>query len=95
VIDDLHTDSYGWKPKSKPEALAHLLQELKPGITEILFHASEPSNIFPIITGSSESRRGDLMALTSPLVKQVIKDEGIILTTWRELMDRRQGAAAL
>ena len=90
VIDDLHTDSYGWPANEKPERLVQLLKALKPGITEILFHASEPSDVFPLITGSSESRKGDLNALTSPLVRQTIMDENIILTTWKELMERCQ-----
>jgi predicted glycoside hydrolase/deacetylase ChbG (UPF0249 family) len=90
VIDDLHTNTYGWPTDEKPERLATLLKALKPGITEILFHASDPSDIFPLVTGSSESRKGDLNALTSPLVKQTIESEGIILTTWKELMERRK-----
>ncbi|MBT5927604.1 MAG: ChbG/HpnK family deacetylase [Verrucomicrobia bacterium] len=90
VIDDLHTDSYGWPADEKPERLATLLKALKPGITEILFHASEPSDVFPLITGSSESRKGDLNALTSPMVRETIIDQKIILTTWKELMERRR-----
>ncbi len=90
VIDDLHTDSYGWATDEKPVRLAQLLKDLKPGITEILFHASEPSDVFPLITGSSASRKGDLEALTSPLVRKTIEEENIILTTWKELMERRR-----
>jgi len=90
VIDDLHTDSYGWAVDEKPQRLADLLKSLKPGITEILFHASEPSEIFPLITSSSASRKGDLEALTSDLVQHTIETEGIKLTTWRELMERRR-----
>lgn len=92
VLDDLHTGSYGWKPEEKPDRLLALLKELKPGVTEILFHASRPTEDFPIITGSSESRRGDLTALTDPRVKTLIQQRGIVLTTWKELMARRQKA---
>ena len=72
-----------------------LLAELKPGITEILFHASRPTDDFPVITGSSESRFADLKALTDPAVKKLIQDKGIILTTWKELMARRKKAAPM
>ena len=89
VIDDLHTASYGWKPEEKTEKFAALLKELKPGVTEILFHASIPTEDFPIITGSSESRRADARALTDPNIKKLIKERGIILTTWKELKERR------
>lgn len=92
VLDDLHTGSYGWKPAEKTERLLSLLQDLKPGVTEILFHASRPTEDFPIITGSSESRFADLKALTDPKVRQLIQQRGIVLTTWRELMERRKKA---
>jgi chitin disaccharide deacetylase len=89
VIDDLHTHFTSQANEQKPEQLVALLKSLQPGITEILFHASDPSDIFPVITGSSAHRKGDLEALTSPIVQEAIESEGIILTTWRELMERR------
>jgi len=90
ILDDLHTGSYDWKPEEKTAKLIALLGELKPGVTEILFHASRPTEDFPVITGSSESRRADLMALTSPEVRAAIQSHGIVLTTWKELMTRRK-----
>jgi hypothetical protein len=95
VLDDLHTSSYDWKPAEKTERLLQLLSELKPGVTEILFHASRPTEDFPIITGSSESRRADLAALTDSRIKARLQERGIILTTWKELKRRRQDAAPL
>lgn len=95
VLDDLHTGSYGWKPEEKSEKLLALLSELKPGVTEILFHASLPTDDFPVITGSSESRRGDLKALTDPKVRELIQQRGIVLTTWKELLARRKKAAPM
>ena len=90
VIDDLHTASYSWPANEKPQRLRNLLKSLRPGITEILFHASEPSDIFPLITGSSASRKGDLEALVSNQVRQTLTSEGIVLTTWKELARRRK-----
>jgi predicted glycoside hydrolase/deacetylase ChbG (UPF0249 family) len=95
VLDDLHTGSYGWKPAEKTERLLQLLKDLKPGVTEILFHASRPTEDFPVITGSSESRRADLRALIDPRVKALLQERGIALTSWRDLMARRQQAAAM
>jgi chitin disaccharide deacetylase len=95
VLDDLHTGSYGWKPEEKTAKLLALLKELKPGVTEILFHASIPTDEFPLITSSSESRHADTKALTDPGVKKLIQDRGIILTTWKELMARRKKAALM
>lgn len=92
VLDDLHTSSYGWKPAEKTERLLQLLTDLKPGVTEILFHASRPTEDFPVITGSSESRRADLNALTDARVKALLEERGIVRTTWKELRTRRQQA---
>jgi len=95
VIDDLHTDSYGWKPEEKTANFIALLKELKPGVTEILFHASIPTDEFPLITTSSQSRLADTKALTDPVVKKLIQERSIILTTWKELKERRKKAAAM
>lgn len=92
VLDDLHTASYGWPAAEKTARFAKLLEELKPGITEVLFHASIPTDDFPLITSSSESRHADTRALTAPEVKEVVKRRGIILTTWKEVMERRRKA---
>jgi hypothetical protein len=95
VIDDLHTDSYNWKPEQKTQKLIALLKDLKPGVTEIIFHASIPTDDFPLITSSSAARRADTRALTDPAVRQLIQERGIILTTWKELNERRKKAAPM
>lgn len=89
VLDDLYTD-FTRSPGDKTERLLTLLQDLKPGLTQIIFHASQPTEEFPLVTASSEARRADLQALTDPRVKHAITERGIILTTWRELKERRQ-----
>jgi predicted glycoside hydrolase/deacetylase ChbG (UPF0249 family) len=95
VLDDFHSGFTRLGTEKKPEKLMDLLKNLKPGVTEILFHASLPTEDFPIITGSSEARRADLKALTDPRVKKLIQERGIILTTWKELKERRKKAAAM
>ena len=37
-------------------------------------------------------RLAELEALTSPEVKKVVEEEKVILTTWRELKQRRDAA---
>ena len=95
VIDDLHTDSYVWNPEQKTEKFIALLKELKPGVTEIIFHASIPTEDFPLITSSSASRLADTRALTDPAVRQLIQQRGIVLTTWKELKERRKKAGVM
>jgi hypothetical protein len=95
ILDDLFTEFTSYPNEGKTEKLLTLLQDLSPGLTEILFHASRPTEEFPLITGSSAARGADLKALTDPRIKKLIKDRGIVLTTWKELKERRRSAAAM
>ena len=90
VLDDIHAISYDWKEKAeKKEKVIEFLRTLEPGITEFILHCTKPSNVFEHISTSGPTREADLLAMTDPEVKKVIEEEGIILTTWRELMQRR------
>ena len=91
VLDDLHTDITGLGPYEEKKAeVIRRLRELKPGVTQFIVHCTEPSEVFKDISGSGPNRWSDVEVLIDPEVKQVIEEEGIILTTWRELMERRQ-----
>ena len=89
VVDDILASTYDWKKEDKVEKYMEALRGMKPGILEVILHCSEPTEEFPAFTGSSETRKGDLMAMLDPRLAQCIKDEGIVLTTWRELKQRR------
>jgi chitin disaccharide deacetylase len=90
VIDDVVAETYGWKRGDKVETFSKFLREMQPGITEFIVHCSVPTEEFPAFTGSSETRLGDLEAMLDERLKKVIEEEGIILTTWRELSERRK-----
>src|SRR5438105_7175730 len=89
VIDDLHTASYGWKEGAKSARFIEMLKTLKPGITMVIVHCSRPTEEFPLITASSNLRLEDLKAMIDPEVRKTVQKEGIILTSWRELKERR------
>lgn len=89
VLDDLHT-GYGCKNAADKKAqVLEFLRTVKPGVTQFIVHCTRPSEIFQHISGSGGMRLAELEALTSPEVKKAVKDEKIILTTWRELKQRR------
>ena len=100
VLDDLHTISGNWKPeqevtpeewgKYKAEQCIRILEEMEPGLAMVIVHSSERSDIFQYISGSGGSRYADMLAMIDPTLKSYIEKEGIILTTWREVMQRRQ-----
>ena len=52
-------------------------------------HCTQPTEVFTHITDSGHIRKGDLLAMIDPEFKKFIQQEGIILTTWREVKERR------
>jgi hypothetical protein len=99
VIDDLHNMSYGWHPPTdasddemrefKVQRYVAAMRELEPGITMMINHASDAGEHFSAISKSGPTRRGDLLALQDPRVRAAVEEQGIVLTTWRELSARR------
>ncbi len=101
VLDDLHMISGDWsltEGTEKTEANIHelkvqkfkeLFDNMQPGVTMVIVHCTDPSEIFSKISGSGLSRKGDLLAMIDPRLKQYLKDNDIQLTTWRELKARR------
>ena len=102
VLDDLENSSYGWKgpesgdksekglQKYKTEKYIAAIKNIKPGLTMVIMHCTIHSEIFPKISDSFPTREGDFLAMIDPELRKYIEKEGIILTTWREAMERRQ-----
>jgi hypothetical protein len=101
VVDDVISDTYDWRlPEGMKKSDKNLqayktskfierFNDMQPGITEVILHCTVPSDIFEDITTSGETRKGDLLAMLDPKLKAYIEKECIILTTWRELAERR------
>ncbi|MGN6542764.1 MAG: polysaccharide deacetylase family protein [Ginsengibacter sp.] len=101
LLDDLMNSSYDWDPPSDVKDDGSLTKwrvalyekamlQLKPGVTMVIMHCTDPSSIFTEITDSGEKRKADMLAMLDPGFKKFLKDNGFILTTWRELMERRK-----
>ena len=101
VLDDLHTNSGDWKPanaeqkspewsKYKAQQFITSLKAMQPGLAMIIVHSSDITDNFRHISASGGSRYADMMSMMDPELKEYIKKEGIILTTWKEVMERRQ-----
>jgi chitin disaccharide deacetylase len=101
VLDDLHNSSYDWAiPRDLPRDDVHLAKwrvemyektmlMLKPGITMVIMHCTDPTEIFGEITDSGDKRKADMLAMLDPGFKKFLKENNFILTTWRELMQKR------
>lgn len=93
VLDDLLNRTYGWKSFDEKKAnLLKALGEMKPGLTMVIFHCAQPTDEWEHFTSSSETRTSDLKLMTDPDLKKFLEDGKFILTTWRELMERRKAA---
>lgn len=107
VVDDLHHTSYDWEFPSKLEATddnlrkwktekyKQVLKSAKPGITMVLMHCTDPTEVFPHISDSGNTRKGDLLSMEDPELKKYIQEQGIVLTTWREIKERRDKISSL
>jgi predicted glycoside hydrolase/deacetylase ChbG (UPF0249 family) len=94
MLDDLFADTYGWKSfEDKKQNMLDLLRRLEPGVTQIIIHPTRPSENFEYISDSGDTRLADLKVMLDEDVKKTIEEEGIILTTWRELIERRAKVA--
>jgi predicted glycoside hydrolase/deacetylase ChbG (UPF0249 family) len=101
VLDDIFSET-GWNlPKGTPETDANLqhfktkkyeeaFAAMKPGITYLIMHCTQPSSIFRRISATGPERKGDMLAMMDPALKKFIDSEHIILVTWKELSARRK-----
>jgi YdjC-like protein len=94
VLDDIHNNSYDWKTEDKVDLYIDAVRGLKPGVTMMIMHCTRPTEVFAQISGSGTTRLGDLKAMLDPRLRTTLADEHIVLTTWRELMERRKGVSA-
>lgn len=104
VLDDLHNVSYDFEyPKDENLSDQQLqkiatskyietIRRLKPGVSMVIMHCTAPSEVFRYIASSGRLRKADMLAMQDPAFRKFLKDEKIILTTWRELKQRRDKA---
>lgn len=101
VLDDLHNSSYDWNMPNIAHKTDKQIQQwytdhyvesigrLSPGLTMVIMHCTNPGDTFRYITNEGKKRKGDLLAMTDPRLRAFLKQKGFILTTWREVMERR------
>ena len=87
-LDDFSSVPDGKDYQNKKENFFDLIQNLEPGITEIIFHPSINSEGLKKITNSWQQRVWESKMFSDPEVIQFLKNEGIIFTNWKEMMVR-------
>lgn len=103
VLDDLHNSSYGWKVPTDLDSrdddqlrrwrtrnYMDTLRQLRPGVTMVIMHCTATTENFTKISDSGPIRRADMLAMLDPAFARFLRDQGFVLTTWRELLERRR-----
>jgi hypothetical protein len=87
-LDNFTSAPDGKSYENKKENFIKLVQSLKPGLTEIIFHPSILTENLKSITGSAQQRAWEAQMFSDPEIKQFFKDNDIEITTWTEIMKR-------
>lgn len=93
VLDDLVTKPTTARDyEQRKRELIALLRDMKPGVTQIIVHCTAPTEAFAHISGTGEARAAELRLMTDPDIRAFIDEQGIVLTNWREIHERRRAA---
>jgi hypothetical protein len=88
-----HLDNFGSVPKGKTyedkkDNFFKLVNSLEPGLTELIFHPSVETENLKSITGSWQQRVWEAKMFADPEVLQFFEENNIIITNWKEIMER-------
>ncbi len=87
-LDDIQfipdTDNYS----AKQQALAKIVQELQPGLTQIMFSPAKESDALKAITPRWQQMVWDAQLLSDPRTRQLLSKAKVKVTSWREVMER-------
>lgn len=95
-LDDFDAVPEGSTYEEKRERFFEQIRNLRPGITELIFHPSVETEGLKKITGSWQQRVWEADLFNDEQVGQFFEREGILFTNWKEMMARfeeRFGAA--
>jgi hypothetical protein len=90
-LDDLRRAPEAPTYEAKRAAFLQMLEELPPGLTQIVLMPAVESPALMRITPDWRQRTWDLQLLQDPEVRAVLTSEPVVLTTWREVMSRYEG----
>jgi predicted glycoside hydrolase/deacetylase ChbG (UPF0249 family) len=88
-LDDFHSVVEGkGSYEDKRQKVLEQIRLFRPGLNEIIFHPSVETECLKKITNSWQQRVWEERLFHDPVVKAFIKDNDIIVTNWKEVMER-------
>ncbi len=87
-LDNFTSAPKGDTYEEKVENFKALIKSLPSGLTEIIFHPSVQSHELKSITNSWQQRVWEAEMFSDPDMISFFKEEEIIFTNWKEIMDR-------
>jgi chitin disaccharide deacetylase len=85
LLDYLATGVPGKTFAERKVSYINFLKSLKPGLTMLIIHLGLDDPELKAITGAWEARWSDFQTFKDPEIAALIKEQGIKLTTWREM----------
>jgi hypothetical protein len=90
-VDELRFMPMDQSYDGKRQRFYQLVRSLPPGITQIVAHPAVESNALKSITDDWQQRVWDAQLLADPDVHRFFLQEGILFTSWKEIMHRFEG----
>jgi predicted glycoside hydrolase/deacetylase ChbG (UPF0249 family) len=84
------SDSY----EAKREAFFQLIRELPPGLTQVFLNPADDTPGLRRMTNKWQDRVWEAQLVADPAVKDFLKEQEIVLTNWREIMQRFEASTA-
>jgi predicted glycoside hydrolase/deacetylase ChbG (UPF0249 family)/predicted neuraminidase len=87
-LDNFTSVPEGSTYEEKRNRFFELVRSLNAGLTEIIFHPSLMTENLKSITGTWQQRVWEGELFSDPVVLKFFKDEDIVITNWKEIMER-------
>jgi predicted glycoside hydrolase/deacetylase ChbG (UPF0249 family) len=87
-LDDFHAVVEGKTYEQKREKFLEQVRLFSPGLNEIIYHPSVETECLKKITNSWQQRVWEERLFGDPVVQSFFKDNGIVMTDWKEVMTR-------
>ncbi|MCJ7449177.1 MAG: exo-alpha-sialidase [Bacteroidales bacterium] len=89
-LDNFSSVPDGKSYEEKRAGFFALVTSLNAGLTEIIFHPSVETDNLKTITNSWQQRVWEAQLFSDPAVRNFFADEGVVITTWKEIMERHK-----